>query len=111
MAKTAPKSVTEIAQELFDLLKAYAQQETVDPLKALGTYLAWGASGALLLAGGIFFVALSALRALQTETGGTFDGNWSWAPYLIVALGLAGVIGLAVWRITHGGREHRGAGG
>ena len=109
MAKQAPKSVTDIFQELLDLLKAYAQQETVDPLKALGTYLAWGALGSVLLATGVFFVALSALRALQTETGSTFHGNWSWAPYLIVAVGLAGVIGLAAWRITHGGREHQGA--
>jgi hypothetical protein len=109
VAKPAPKSITEIFQELFDLLKAYAQQETVDPLKALGTYLAWGALGSLLIAAGVFFVALSALRALQTETGTTFAGNWSWVPYLIVAVGLMAVIGLAAWRITHGGREHQGA--
>jgi hypothetical protein len=107
--KPAPKSVNEILQELFDLLKAYAQQETVDPLKALGTYLAWGAGGAVLIATGVFFLALSGLRALQTETNGTFDGNWSWAPYLIVAVVLSGVIGVAAWRITHGGREHQGA--
>ncbi len=109
MAKQAPKSVTDILQELLDLLKAYAQQETVDPLKALGSYLAWGALGAVLLATGVFFVALSALRALQTETGSTFQGNWSWVPYLIVAIGVAAVIGLAGWRITHGAREHQGA--
>jgi hypothetical protein len=109
VAKPATKSVTDILQELLDLLKAYAQQETVDPLKALGTYLAWGALGSILIAAGVFFVALSALRALQTETGSTFSGNWSWAPYLIVAVGLMAVIGLAAWRITHGGREHEGA--
>jgi hypothetical protein len=110
VAKPTQKSVTEIGQELFDLLKAYAQQQTVDPLKALGTYLAWGAAGAILLAAGVFFVALSALRALQTETGSTFSGNWSWVPYLIVAVGVAAVIGLAAWRITHGARhEHEGA--
>ena len=47
----------------------------VDPLKALGTYLAWGAAGAVLLAAGLFFVALSALRALQTETGTDLRGQ------------------------------------
>jgi hypothetical protein len=104
--KPTQKSVPEIGQELFDLLKAYAQQQTLDPLKALGMYLAWGAAGALLIAGGVFFLALSLLRVLQTETNGTFDGVWSWAPYLIVAVVLAGVIGLAGWRITHGGAEH-----
>ncbi len=59
---------------------------------------------------GVFFIALSALRALQTQTGTTFHGPWSWAPYFIVALGLGIVIGLAVWRITDAGRrEHEGA--
>jgi branched-subunit amino acid ABC-type transport system permease component len=108
VAKNAPKSVTEIIQELVDLLRAYALQETVDPIKALGMYLAWGATGAVLIASGIFFCALSALRALQTETNGTFDGVWSWAPYLIVAVALSGIIGLAAYRITHGShREHQ----
>lgn len=109
MAKPQQKSVTEIAQELFDLLKAYAQQETIDPLKQLGAYLGWGALGAVLLAAGLFFLALSLLRALQTQTGTTFTGSWSWAPYLIVAVVLSAVIGIAVWRITKGAhREHRG---
>ena len=36
-------------------------------------------------------VLLGGLRALQTETGTTFDGNWSWAPYLIALAG-AGVV-------------------
>jgi hypothetical protein len=109
VAKPSQKSVADIAQELFELLKAYAQQETVDPIKRLGSYLAWGALGSLLLAGGLFFLALSLLRALQTQTGTTFAGSWSWAPYGIVALVLSSVIGLAVWHITKGAqREHRG---
>ncbi len=71
MAKPAAKSVTEIVQELVDLLKAYAQQETVDPLKALGAYLAWGGLGAVLLAMGIFFVALE--RAARPADRDGFD--------------------------------------
>jgi hypothetical protein len=110
VARPPQKSVAEIIQELFDLLKAYAQQETLDPFKRLGVYLAWGASGSALMSVGVFFVALSALRALQTQTGSTFHGAWSWAPYFIVAVGLGLVIGLAVWRITGAGRrEHEGA--
>ena len=58
----------------------------------------------------MFFLSLALLRALQTETNGVFSGSWSWVPYLIVAVVLVGVIALAVWRITHGGRrEHAGA--
>ena len=35
------------------------------------------------------FLALSGLRALQTETGTTFTGDWSWVPYLIMIFVLA----------------------
>jgi hypothetical protein len=43
---------------------------------------------------------LGGLRALQTQTGSTFQGNWSWAPYLIaVAAGLLLIL-LALLRIT-----------
>jgi hypothetical protein len=102
------KTINEIAAELFELLKAYASQETIGPLKTLGAYLGWGAGGSLLMALGIFFLGLSLLRVLQTETDGTFDGSWSWAPYFIVAVVLVGVIVVAVRRIMKAQtREHR----
>jgi hypothetical protein len=110
VARPQQKPVAEIVQELFDLLKSYAQQETLEPFKRLGLYLAWGAGGSALMSVGVFFLALSALRALQTQTGSTFHGAWSWAPYFIVAVGLAGVIAIAVLKITKSGRrEHGGA--
>ena len=34
--------------------------------------------------GGLFHIGRGGLRALQTETGDTFEGDWSWVPYLIV---------------------------
>ena len=89
----------ETIRELKDLVVAYAKQETVDPIKGLGKYLAWGVGGALLLGTGIFFVAMSALRALQTETGTTFTGNWSWVPYLIVVAGLL-ILAWISWTIA-----------
>jgi phosphatidylglycerophosphate synthase len=101
------KTISEIAAELFELLKAYASQETIGPLKTLGAYVGWGAGGSLLFALGMFFLGLSLLRVLQTETGGTFDGFWSWAPYAIVAAVLVVVIAVAVRRIIRAqGQEH-----
>jgi hypothetical protein len=101
------KTVSEIAAELFELLKAYASQETIGPIKTLGAYLGWGAGGSLLMALGLFFLGLSLLRVLQTETNGVFDGAWSWAPYFIVAVVLAIVIFLAVRRIMRAqSKEH-----
>jgi hypothetical protein len=108
MSVAKQKSVADIVQELWELLRSYATQETVDPLKKLGVYLAWGAGGSLIMALGGFFLAMSALRALQTETGDTFVGEFSWVPYFIVAVGLCGAIALAVRRILrHQQREHR----
>jgi hypothetical protein len=43
---------------------------------------------------------LSALRALQTQTGSTFHGSLSWLPYIIVLVVAAGLAALAVTRIT-----------
>jgi hypothetical protein len=77
--------------ELWDLVRAYAKQETVEPIRGLGRYAAFGIAGSLLLSIGLVLLLLGGLRALQTETGDTFEGNWSWAPYLIALAG-AGVV-------------------
>lgn len=82
-------------RELKELVVAYAKQETVEPLKGLGRYVGFGIGGALLLGVGLFFLAIGALRALQTETGTRFTGNWSWAPYAIVLVGLVVFAALA----------------
>lgn len=81
-------------KELKELVVAYAKQETVDPLKDLGRYVGYGVAGALLLGTGVLFVAVGALRALQTETSTTFYGNWSWAPYAIVVVTLTALAAL-----------------
>jgi hypothetical protein len=102
-----PKPIADILRELWELLTAYAKQETVDPLRSLGRYLGYGLGGAALLAMGVFFLALSGLRALQTETGDVFTGAWSAAPYVIVALVLVAIAALAASRITRGPHASR----
>lgn len=87
-------------RETVDLVKRYAQQETIGPLKGLGRYMAFGVVGSVLVGIGVLMLAMSGLRALQDETGGTFDGTWSFVPYVIVAVFLVAVIGLAVLAIT-----------
>ena len=101
---TSPPPTPQVATELVDLVKQYAQQETVAPLKQLGVYLAWGLTGSLLLGLGAIFVAMSALRALQTETGSTFTGKLIWIPYFIVAIGLALAAAIA-WSMRSKKRE------
>lgn len=99
MPDTDPdKSLPTQATELLDLVRAYAKQETVEPLKGIGRYLAWGLAGSVLLGVGLLLLAVGGLRALQTETGTTFEGNWSWAPYLIVLAVCAVLIGVLLSR-------------
>ena len=75
-------------RELKELVIAYTKQETLDPLKGLGRYVAYGVLGALLIGTGVMFLAIGALRALEGDHRGPhFTGNWSWAPYAIVVLG------------------------
>lgn len=81
MARGDDKSVTQVAQELWQLTRDYARQETLDPLKNLGNYLKFGLPGALLVATGVLFVGLAILRGLQQVTALT-TGWWWWVPYL-----------------------------
>lgn len=95
-----PKSVPEVVSELWELTTAYAKQETIDPLKGLGRFLGYGIGGGILLGIGVVLLLLSALRALQTETGTMFTGNLSWLPYLIAVVVGGLLIGLALRRVT-----------
>jgi choline-glycine betaine transporter len=56
-------------------------------------------AGALALGIGVILLMLAGLRALQTETGSTFTGNWSWLPYLIVLVVATLLVVLAISRI------------
>ena len=81
------KSVPQVANELWGLTKDYARQETVEPLKGVGRYIAYGFAGAVVGSIGVIMLLLSLLRVLQTHTGDTFkEHNLSWAPYFIVLL-------------------------
>ena len=84
----------QLVTELKDLVVTYVKEQTLVPLKSLGRYIGFGIAGSLLLGIGVVFLGMSCLRALQTQTDGTFDGNWSWVPYLITFVAL--VVGAAV---------------
>jgi hypothetical protein len=77
------KSTADVIQDIWQLTKDYARQETVDPLKALGKFVGLGLAGVVVLGLGLMFLSLALLRALQTETDGRLDGYLSVVPYLI----------------------------
>lgn len=111
------KATGDHINELKELVVAYAKQETVEPLKGLGRYVANGLAGAVCIAIGLVLLTFSLLRGLQVigaeeqpagpATGGVFTGDLSFVPYVIVAvLGLA-VAGLAVRAIMASDRPER----
>jgi hypothetical protein len=89
-------SLPHLATDLWDLVRAYAKQETIEPIKGIGRFVAFGMAGSLLLGVGSVLLALAVLRVLQSETGSTFEGGWSFAPYLLTLVVCAGVIGAAL---------------
>lgn len=100
-SEQSAKPVSQLGSELWALVLAYLKQETLDPLKNLLRYVAFGLAGAICFALGGGLVALAAVRALQGElanpTHSELSGNLSWIPYL------GGVVvsaALAVWAVS-----------
>ena len=92
----APRSIGGVVQ----LVKDYASQETIGPLRGAGRWLAFGAAGAVFLGLASVFFVLGVLRLVQTEFAPTFRGQWMQIlPYVIAFVVSAAVIGLAVSRI------------
>lgn len=100
--RSADKSVPQVLSELWSLTVDYGKQEIRDPVRGLGSYLLWGAVSMLLVGLGMVLLAIGGLRALQTETGSTFTGSLSWAPYGIVLVGALIVLGIAGTAMTRG---------
>jgi hypothetical protein len=91
-----PPPLPQLVTELRDLVVRYFREQTLVPLQQLGRYVGFGVLGSLMLGFGVLFMGMAGLRALQTETGDTFSGDWSWVPYLIMFVAL--LIGAAlVW--------------
>jgi hypothetical protein len=93
------KSLPQVAQELWTMVVDYFKQETIEPVRGLGNFLVFGIAGAFVFGIGLVLILLAGLRALQVETGDTFDENLSWVPYLIVLVAALLLAGLAAWRI------------
>ncbi len=84
-----PNPLDDIA-EIRELVVGYARQETLEPLKRLGSYLGWGLAGSMLMFLGAVFAGVGTLRLTQSLEW--FTGS-SWAsllPYLftVVVLGV-----------------------
>jgi len=90
---STPRAPKPSPEELFDLARRYFMQQTLGPLRRIAKGLAFGVAGAALVSLGAAIALLGFLRLLEGETGSTFAGNWSFAPYLITAAAGAIFIG------------------
>ena len=97
---SAKKSDIGQVEEIIDLVKAYATQETVGPLKGIGLKIGWGLAGALALSMGLFFVSLGLLRLIQVKIPRISHGAWSFVPYVIIFVFCVGVTAFALSRIS-----------
>jgi hypothetical protein len=87
--------------QVIELVKDYARQETLGPIKGAGRWLAAGAAGAVLLGTGCVFLVLGVLRLVQNEFGKSFRGSWMiLLPYLFAFVASLAVMGVAAWRIS-----------
>src|SRR5690349_17627290 len=93
---TGPSTVSGVVE----LVKAYAKQETLGPLKGAGRWLALGLIGAVLIGCGVSILILGILRLLQTEWHRSASGSLSWLAYLIVLAITIALAALAVTRIN-----------
>ena len=87
--------------ETVQMVKDYARQETLDPLKTAGRWVGLGLVGALLICFATVFLALGVIRMMQTEWPGTFGGRWTHLLPYVAGLALCViVVGLALRRIN-----------
>lgn len=107
MADRNDKSVPTLISELWQLTVTYLKQETIVPIKSLGRFVAFGVLGSFLLSAALLLLMLGGLRALQTETGDTFQGNLSFVPYLITLVVAGGIAAIAASRIGKGPTKGR----
>jgi len=98
-AQPSEKQSNDQIGDLVQLVKDYARQETIGPLKGWGRYLAYGAMGALVLGLGLAVTLLGLLRLLQTETDAFAGPNSAIVAYLVTIVACFVVIGLALWQI------------
>ncbi len=85
--------------ELIEFVRAYAKQETIDPLRGVGRWIAFGAAGAFCLGLGLVVVLIGVLRLVEEEWGRTSSGSLSWLAYLITLVVAIGLLALTLMRI------------
>ena len=95
-----PKRQDTSIEGLVNLVRDYAKQETIGPLRGAGRWLGYGVLGALLLGIGLTLLLLGLLRVLQAEWTRAASGSLSWLAYLVVLVVCVLLLALTISRIN-----------
>lgn len=91
-------SIQRDLQEVRDLFVRYFKEQTIQPLKDLGRFVAFGVLGSVFVAFGVVVGLLGLLRMVQWLFP-VLDGSLSWIPYLIIVVLAMAVGALVLQRI------------
>lgn len=86
--------------DIVDSVKAYARQETLEPLKGAARWVAVGTVAAVSLGLAMVFLSLAVLRLSQDLGGTELDGAWSFVHYLITLVVVSVLVALSFSRIS-----------
>ncbi len=95
-AKRDADDIPTLLRDLATLVVGYVKQETIEPVRGLGRFMAFGAAGVVVGGTGLFLLVLGGLRLLQEETGSAFRGHLSFLPYVIALVVCGAVAALAL---------------
>lgn len=101
MANQKPDSedVSTLVRDIATMVVQYVKQETLDPIRGLGRFVAFGAAGVVVGGLGVVLLLLGGVRLLQTETGSAFRGHLSFLPY-VFALVVCGAVAAGALKAT-----------
>jgi hypothetical protein len=86
--------------DLVDSVKQYAKQETIEPIKGAGRWLAYGSLASLCLGLSLVMATLAVLRLSQFVGGRAMSGSWSFVHYLVALVVDGGLVALTISRIS-----------
>lgn len=86
--------------DVIDTVKAYARQETIEPLKGAARWVAVGSLASLSLGLALVFITLAVLRLSQDLGGTVLDGSWSFVHYFITLAVLSILVAITFSRIS-----------
>jgi len=96
----APKGSVDQVGDLFDSVKQYARQETVEPIKGAIRWVGVGSLAALSLGLALVFSSLGVLRLSQDLGGTVLDGSWSFIHYFITLCVVAALVVITFSRVS-----------